>query len=334
MDNRKTELQMAPFQGITTTVFRKIYTKHFSGIDKLFTPFFTSIQKQELNKARAAELSEVRVNGIPLVPQILSNDAEEILRFADYVKRLGFDEVNWNLGCPFPRVANKKRGSGLLPYLEMVRKILDEVMPEIPVRFSVKARLGYDDPGDIFRLITVFNDYPLSELTIHARLGKQLYKGEADLEMFGKVVGLTKIPLGYNGDIFTLEDFKMFVERFPDVRLIMLGRGLLVDPFLPAWLKGSPVPAPEDQKEKVEKFVTDLYLAYRKKFNESLTSLNVMKEYWWYLAHSFENPHKVFRLVKKTRTFDEFETAVKMVFEGFSWWGQQADLFRRSRISK
>ena len=102
------KLQMAPFQGVTTSVYRKVYAGHFKGIDKYFTPFFTNIHKNEVNPAKAVELKDVTINGVPVVPQILSKDAEEILRFANYVKSLGFDEINWNLGCPFPRVAKKK----------------------------------------------------------------------------------------------------------------------------------------------------------------------------------------------------------------------------------
>ncbi len=325
---------MAPFQGVTTSVYRKVYAGHFKGIDKYFTPFFTNIHKNEVNPAKAVELKDVTINGVPVVPQILSKDAEEILRFANYVKSLGFDEINWNLGCPFPRVAKKKRGSGLLPFPEDVRGILDKVMPEIPVKLSVKARLGYESPDEIFSLLPVFNDYNISELTVHARTARQMYKGDVILDKFRELISGSKIPLGYNGDIYTVKDYQKFTAEFTGIDIIMLGRGLLVDPFLPGIIKGYDKPDNESKKLSVKNFVDDLYYEYRKKTNNSLSVLNVLKELWWYLAHSFENPHKVFKVIKKNKRFEEYENAIKEVFDTFEWVGEKADLFRLSRISK
>ena len=321
---------MAPFQGITTSVFRKVYAKHFTGVDKMFTPFFTNVYKEGLNRRGEDELKDITLNGIPVVPQILSKDPEEILRFAEFVKSLGYDEVNWNLGCPFPRVAKKKRGSGMLPYPGEIRKILDEVFKKIPLKFSIKSRLGYETPSEILKVVEVINDYPVSELTVHARIGKQLYKGDVNTDLFPEILKLSRIRVGFNGDIFNREDFIRIKEKV-DVDLIMLGRGLLVDPLLPGKIKKSDT---GDETFRVGKFIEDLYFQYRKKFNDSLTALNVLKELWWYLSHSFSNPHKVFKTLKKTRSFDEYEDAVKLILDKFEWVGSEAGLFRISKIEK
>ena len=143
-------LYLAPFQGITGMVFREIYTKHFKGIDKLFTPFFTGIYKKTNLTTRSDELHEIHHNHVQLVPQILSKDAEEIIRFASYCHEIGFKEINWNLGCPYPRVANKKRGSGMLPYPDMVLEIFEKLNGKINTRLSVKCRLGYNTSDEIF----------------------------------------------------------------------------------------------------------------------------------------------------------------------------------------
>ncbi len=330
MEIFSTEIQMAPFQGITTSVFRKVYAKHFTGVDKMFTPFFTNVYKEGLNRRGEDELKDITLNGIPVVPQILSKDPEEILRFAEFVKSLGYDEVNWNLGCPFPRVAKKKRGSGMLPYPGEIRKILDEVFKKIPLKFSIKSRLGYETPSEILKVVEVINDYPVSELTVHARIGKQLYKGDVNTDLFPEILKLSRIRVGFNGDIFNREDFIRIKEKV-DVDLIMLGRGLLVDPLLPGKIKKSDT---GDETFRVGKFIEDLYFQYRKKFNDSLTALNVLKELWWYLSHSFSNPHKVFKTLKKTRSFDEYEDAVKLILDKFEWVGSEAGLFRISKIEK
>ncbi len=318
--NPDLQIYLAPFQGITGVTFRSVYTKHFKGVDKLFTPFFTTIQHSyKLPPRKLAELGNPFENGILVVPQILSKDADEIIRFADFCEKLGFTEINWNLGCPYPQVANKKRGSGMLPYPLMIDDILERIMAVTQIRVSVKCRLGYVSKEEIFKLIPVFNKHSISELTIHARIGKQLYSGEPDQEIFEKANSLLTLPVVYNGDIFSVDAFRNVDQKFPAVSSWMIGRGLLYDPFLPADIKGFDVV--KDRKTYIQKFINDLYFAYRKQMNDNLSAISVLKEYWSYLSMSFNDPHKVFKIVKKVKSFDEYEEAVSKVFKEYEWTG-------------
>lgn len=276
-----------------------------------------------------AELGNSSETGVEVVPQILSKDADEIIRFAHFCEKQGFKELNWNLGCPYPMVANKKRGSGMLPYPEMIDEILQKVMAETTIRFSVKCRLGYFSSDEIYKLIPVFNLYSISELTIHARIGKQLYSGVTDLDTFQHAVPLFKIPVVYNGDIFSLIDFQCLNDRFPSLNTWMIGRGLLLDPFLPAIIKELPLPA--DQQAHIRRFMDDLYFAYRKQLNDNLAVLGILKEYWKYLSESFNDPHKVFKLLKKVNNFDEYEDKVDVVFEEFEWIGSEWRVDNKNR---
>ena len=95
---------------------------------------------------------------------------------------LGYMSVNWNLGCPFPMVAKKKRGSGLLPYPENIDAFLEKTVSSIPNRLSIKTRLGRRHINEIFKLMPIFNQYPLEEIIIHPRTGKQMYDGKTDLD--------------------------------------------------------------------------------------------------------------------------------------------------------
>lgn len=314
------KIYLAPFQGITGATFRTIYTNHFGGVDKLFTPFFTSIQHDnKLTPRRLAELGPPQVNSIQVVPQILSKDADEIIRFSNFCKTLGFSEINWNLGCPYPQVANKKRGSGMLPYPEMVKSILSEVICKTEIDFSIKCRLGYFSNQEITELIPVFNAFNISELIIHARIGRQLYSGEPDQSFFGQIAGSFSMPVVYNGDIFTPEDQKIAQTKFSGIHTLMIGRGLLYDPFLPSDIKRFPLS--DNRKTLINRFINDLYFAYRKQMKDNLSVLSVLKEYWSYLSHSFNEPHKVFKKLKKVQSFDEYEEAVLFIFNEYDWAG-------------
>ena len=340
-------LSLGPFQGITDAPFRNVFKRHFGGVDKFYTPFFTGIHKEDHAKNLQGEEIDPSCNDVEtLTPQILSTDAEEILRFAKQCQQLGYKEINLNMGCPFPRVANKKRGSGLLPYPDKVEAMLERVFEEIDVKFSVKCRLGYFDPNEIDAIIPVFNKYPLSELIIHPRIGKQLYKGEADVERFRALMPLVKAPLVYNGDIVSVESFQRISEAVRPVDQFMLGRGLLANPFLAEEIKA----ATEDplcviarrndeanrrfddesiqdrgldcraslamtKTDRLHNYVIDLYEDRLHHAGGSPKVLGRMKELWSYLMYSFEEPQVVWRKIKKLTALKDYEEVVEMIFK-------------------
>ncbi|HLN52756.1 MAG TPA: tRNA-dihydrouridine synthase family protein [Lentimicrobium sp.] len=307
-------IYLAPFQSITTHTFRKVYSRHFRGVSKYYTPFFAKIDHESRLSARKERELQHLEKGYPeVVPQILSKDAAEIKRFARICAERGFKELNWNLGCPMPQVADKKRGSGMLPYPEMVDQLLQELMPDLPLKLSVKCRLGYLSPDEIFKLLPVFNSYPIHELTVHGRIGKQLYSGTVDLERTAEAYRLAEIPFVYNGDIFQYSDYQQVLELMPGIDHLMLGRGILCNPFLTNEILGSPI---DGERRKILKaFLDDLYFEYRREYNDRLSPLDLLKEYWDYLMNWFDDPAKVKRIIKKAQGFDEYEEAVRKIFD-------------------
>ena len=328
-------LSLGPFQGITDAPFRNVFKRHFGGIDKFYTPFFTGIHKEDHAKNLQGEEIDPKCNDVEtLTPQILSTDAEEILRFAKQCKQLGYKEINLNMGCPFPRVANKKRGCGLLPYPDKVEAMFERIFEEIDINFSVKCRLGYFSPDEIEAIIPIFNRFPLSELIIHPRIGKQLYKGEADVERFKSLIPYINIPLVYNGDIVSVESFNRIRETVQSVDQFMLGRGILANPFLAEDIKASViarheaiqnkcldcfvVPPRNDAKRQTERlhaYIIDLYEDRLHHAGGSPKVLGRMKELWSYLMNSFEEPQVVWRKIKKINVLKEYEDAVELIFK-------------------
>ena len=307
-------LSLGPFQGITDAPFRNVFKKHFGGIDKFYTPFFTGIQKDHAKNMQVEEIDPACNDIETLTPQILSTDAEEILRFASQCKALGYKEINLNMGCPFPRVANKKRGSGLLPYPEKIDAMLGRVFEQIEVGLSVKCRLGYVNPDEMYPVIEVFNQYPLSELIIHPRIGKQLYKGEADVQRFAELIPLIKAPLVYNGDIVSVESFERIREAVKPVNEFMLGRGLLANPFLAEEIVQVGTQSNLTRTERLHAYVIDLYEDRLRHAGGSPKVLGRMKELWSYLMYSFDEPQDIWRKIKKINALKEYEEAVETVF--------------------
>lgn len=304
-------LSLAPFQGITDVVYRNVFKKHFRGIDKYYTPFFTGIQKDNSKSLRSEEISPKFNDVNTTVPQILSNTAEEIVRFANQCKSMGYPEFNLNMGCPFPRVANKTRGCGLMADSDRTIKMLNEVFEHIDgIKFSIKCRLGYYNDEEINAFIETFNSLPFSEIIIHPRIGKQMYNGEASLEKFNALVPLINKPLIYNGDIFTTDRYNSILSILSCD--IMLGRGLLTNPFLAEEIKS--IDNQQDEKQRLHNFVVDLYINRLHHAGGSPKIIGSMKELWKYMMNIFDDPQNVWRKVKKVNHLDEYEDSVEKIF--------------------
>lgn len=313
-------LYFGPFQGITDVYFRRLFMQYFGGVDKVFTPFFAGVDKDNCKSLKTAEIDPQLNNTFITIPQLLSKNADELLRFASHCKQTGYREINWNLGCPSPQVADKKRGSGLLPYPEEIDRILNSYFEVNPLILSVKCRFGLEHVNEFDSLLKVFNRYPISELIVHARVGRQRYLGSALAEEFKRYIPLLNLPLVYNGDIFSESDFVRYRNQFSVINMFMLGRGLLSDPFLAREMKGM-VPL-LNKKEILRDFVVELFHVRQAAATHKLSPIGKQKELWSYLMWSFDEPQTVWRIIRKTTGIAEYEAAVDHVFCTREWIGQ------------
>ncbi len=232
-------------QGLTEVLFRRVYEECFPGVFSYAVSPFLSLTHGNLSDAWKKiddVLPDANVGCMPVVPQILGKEAAEFVELGNRLFDLGYTEINWNMGCPMRKVAGKHRGSGILPYPDEVRSLLDAVVPRLRPQLSVKMRLGLRSNDEIFALVPILNDYPLASVTIHPRLGRQQYTGIPDLDTFGQVLPLLTKPVVYNGDICTPADAQRILGHFPQVHDLMIGRGVLYRPTLPLEIKGCAVP--------------------------------------------------------------------------------------------
>lgn len=229
-------LILAPMQGLTELLFRRAFERAFPGaFDYAVSPFIslTHGNLKDAEKKIADVLPERNSGSMRVVPQILGHEVGEFVDLANRLYDLGYEEVNWNIGCPMRRVAGKHRGSGILPYPEEVRAVLEGVVPAMRPQLSVKMRLGYRSANEIDSIVPILNDYPLANVTIHPRIGKQMYSGTPDLTRFAEVLPMLKHRVIYNGDICSLYDYERIRRMFPTVKDVMIGRGVLYNPLLP-----------------------------------------------------------------------------------------------------
>lgn len=303
-------LLSSPLQGFTDFRFRNAFNKHFGGIDTFYAPYIKLNGKLHIKPAYERDILPENNTNITVIPQVMTNNAEEFLFVANYVKQLGYKELNWNLGCPYPMVTKRGMGSGLICDFVKIENILKEVHEKSDITVSMKMRMGYENTNEILETLPVLDQFPLKNIAIHARIGKQLYKGGVDLEAFEKCIDYTKHKLYYNGDITSVTGFKKMQERFPSIDHWMIGRGLIADPFLPNMIQNNTETYPSNKIEKFRDFHDTIYNAYGEALSGQHHLLLKMTSFWEYFATQFSDPRKTFKRIKKAKSIRNYNLAV------------------------
>lgn len=312
---QKPFLYLAPIKGITDATFRNTFFQHFGGFNTAMAPF-TNPQKKSLYEDKMIrDVLPENNPGLRLIPQLLHTDPEDFLVLAKRLAGLGYTHINWNLGCPVPMVARKKRGSGLLPYPEEIIELLSHVMPRLEIALSIKTRLGFNDQSEIRTLLPQLNNFPLKEIIIHTRLGKQLYRGSTDPDGFTVCQELSTHTLAYNGDINDVETFRLLANRFPTVNRWMIGRGALMNPLLGETIKGYPQETEGRKRERLYSFHKALYNSYQERLSGSSHLLGRMKHLWQYFIFSFPGQHKYLKKILKAKRPAAYLQLVDHLFE-------------------
>ncbi|MDU2490647.1 MAG: tRNA-dihydrouridine synthase family protein [Clostridium celatum] len=302
---------LAPMEGITGHIYRNAYEKYFHNIDKYFTPFIVPNQSLSLKTKELRDLLPENNEGLNVVPQILTNDAEGFILTANKLKQLGYNEINLNLGCPAGTVVSKKRGSGFLAYPEELDKFLDQIYKINDIKISIKTRLGKEIPEEFYNLIEIYNKYPLEELIIHPRTREDFYGNTPNLKMFKESLSLSKHSICYNGDIFTTENYYEIVKDFPGIDKVMLGRGVLANPGLIGEIKDNKFIS----KEILKEFHDEIFENYTILLNEDKNAMYRMKELWGYMSHIFTDNKKYYKKIKKAQKAKDYREAVSRLFE-------------------
>lgn len=340
------KIYFAPLEGITGYLYRNAHHRCYSGIDKYYTPFLSPGPVTGLGAKMLKDILPENNPDIPLVPQILTNRAEDFIKSAEIIGDYGYREINLNLGCPSGTVVAKKKGSGFLSFPEELERFLDEIFESAPVaageiELSIKTRIGRYSPEEWPGLMELYNRYPMKELIIHPRIQKDLYKNHPNMEVFWSALSESKNPVVYNGDLFTAADVLEFMKKFPSVHTIMLGRGLITDPALAEKVQkltamtGSCLETDDKSAEildalsgmgdmgiipeetaRLKAFLDMLCEEYSEAFSGDRNVLFKMKELWCYIITRFPDSGKYEKRIKKAQSLAEYQAAADGLLHG------------------
>ncbi len=311
-EQKKYKIHFAPVQGHTDWTYRNLHEKHFGSVDAYYTPFIR-VEKGDSFRSRDMKDCDPELNTVQrLIPQVLGGDPMELDVSLEMLEERGYTGVDINMGCPFPMIARRGKGAGVLSDPKRVRELM-EVVKEYPgMQCSVKMRLGWENPEECLSLLPVLNDTPLAAVILHARVGTQEYKGEVNPDAFEAFYNQCKHLLYYNGDVLTLEEIQRVTARFPRLEGVMIGRGLLANPALAMeYLDGKELTS-EEKYRKFKLFHAELLAAYAERLQGEHQLVMKMKTFWEYFMPMTDR--KILKKIHKSNKLSQYNEALARAF--------------------
>lgn len=300
----------APMEGITGALFRRTHRRFFPGVDRYFMPFLSPSQHHVFTRRELRDILPEQDGDLDAVPQLLTRSGADFLWAAGELARMGYREVNLNLGCPSGTVTAKGKGSGFLAHPDKLRAFLDEVFEKTPITVSIKTRLGMDDPEEFGPLLELYRQYPIGELTVHPRVRADLYRRPVRMGYFEKALAECPFPVALSGGVGVAGDAKRMETAYPTMSGMMLGRGLVANPALVQQIQGTGGPT----IDAIQNFHGELFDATAARVGSPRNTMFRMKEVWSYLILLFDGREKYQKLLRKTTSLTEYQAITTRIF--------------------
>ena len=301
---------LAPLHGITYYNFRNCFIKHFQGIDCAIAPFIAAQSKEKLNPKKLRDLFSENNPMLHIIPQLMGNQPNDLKETVIVLNEtFGYEQFNWNIGCPMNQIVRKKRGCGVMPLADLIEEAVNEICGKTTLRFSIKMRLGLQTPEEGLEILRRIAPYTIDFLCIHPRLGIQQYEGNVNLDVFDTFYQTTNHRIVYSGDINNVDFFLHLQKRFPKIENWMLGRGILQDPFLAEEILGKI----HNVKHRFINFYNDYSEMLLSLYGEKI-ALSSLKELWHYFAKFWELEAVELRKLLQENDYWNFAEKIRRTF--------------------
>jgi len=235
---------LAPMQDVTDLSFMRVVTRH--GAPDYFFTEFLRVHPQSTPEKDIVRTIEENDTGRPIFAQLIGESVEHLERTVRLLLPLKIAGIDLNLGCPAPKVYKKNVGGGLLRDPAKIGEILASLRAAVPGLFTVKMRVGFEDPGHYHRILDLMNEHRVDLLSVHGRLVKQMYRGEVDYDRIGEAVRRVRCPVLANGEVSSAAKAAEVLRR-TGAAGVMIGRHAIRNPWIFAQVReqlaGRPVQA-------------------------------------------------------------------------------------------
>lgn len=259
-------LALAPMAGITDLPFRLICRRLGCGMT---VSEMVSAKGLLYKNVKTTEMLRIDDGERPTAIQLFGSVPAELAEAARMVEASGADMIDFNMGCPVPKIVNNGEGSALMKNPYLAHDILAAMVKAVKIPVTVKFRAGWDDNNrNAVEIARAVEAAGVSAVAVHGRTRQQFYEGKADWSIIADVKQAVKVPVFGNGDIFTVADGLRMLEQ-TGCDGLMIGRGADGNPWLftalAAALRGEQLPQPPSLKERLAQAAEhlEMLIAYK-----------------------------------------------------------------------
>ncbi len=224
---------LAPMAGITDPIYTEIM-EHL-GADMTTTEMISTKALQYASSV-TKKMITIKKSKILKCVQLFGHELPAYLEALKLDEIKNFDIIDINCGCPAPKIVKNKDGCAMMSNLDNTKKIIEGIVKNTTKPVSVKFRLGINGKNNYLEFAKSMEEAGASFLILHARTREQQYSGRVDIDAYKKLTQTVKIPVIFSGDIRTINDVS--IAKSCNVAGVMIGRGVLSDPFIFFKLKG------------------------------------------------------------------------------------------------
>ena len=304
------QFYFAPVQGHTDAAYRHFHS-HWYGNNQTYVTPFIRLEKDNLRTRDLKDYNSNLNNNTELIPQIIFRDLYELSLLVKIFKENGATKIDLNMGCPFPLQTGHGRGAATIDNLSLHDEIVKIIKENPEISFSVKMRLGLKEPDEWHHLLNRLNLVHLSHIVLHPRVARQQYAGTPNLEAFQNFLHKSINPVIYNGDIKTPEDIFIIKDKFPEIKGIMIGRGLLGRPSIIQEYKDGKEYSIKERQIKMLGFHNDLFKHYSNVLCGDSQIISKIQPFWEYAEE--EIGRRAWKAIKKATSIPKYQTAVAII---------------------